>query len=178
MTQDLQLDIALEGMEDVIADVDEFPQSVGRELSVAMEKSLDLLKGQVKVRTPVNTGKLADAINHGITSQFPNLVGFVGAPPGVPYAIVIEKGRKPGTMPPVDAIALWAVRKLGLSPEEAESAAWGIAKNIQKRGFSPKFKVGPTGAKMFEKGLEASEPHINQLFNNAIARSVARFNQS
>ena len=170
MTQDLQLNVALEGMEDVITDVDEFPQMVGRELSVAMEASLQFLKGQVVVRTPTNTGVLAGAINHGITSQFPNLVGFVGAPPGVPYAIVIEKGRKPGTMPPVDAIALWAVRKLGLSPEEAKGAAFAIAKSIAKKGIK--------GRHMFKEGLEVSEPHIKQLFDSAIARSVARFNQS
>ena len=177
MTQDLTLDIELAGMEDVIADVDVFPQMVGRELTVAMEASLDFLKGQVKTRTPVNTDKLAGSINHGITSQFPNLVGFVGTP--VEYAPVMEYGRKPGTkdadgkydnFPKVDAIRLWVHQVLKLSGKEADSVAFLVARSIAKKGIK--------GRHMFKEGLEVSEPQINQLFNNAIARSVARFNQS
>ena len=169
MTQDLQLDIALEGMEDVIADVDEFPQSVGRELSVAMEASLQLLEGQVATRTPVNTGQLRSSITHQVTSPFPNLAGVVGSP--LPYAIVMEEGRKPGAkMPPVDAIKLWVVRKLGIPAQEADSVAFLVARSIAKKGTK--------GRHMFKEGLEVSEPHIKQLFDSAIARSVARFNQS
>ena len=177
MTQDLILDINLSGLQDVTDDIERFPQSVSRELTVAMEAALQLVEGQVKARTPVNTSKLADSINHQIVSPFPNLVGSVGTPQ--PYGIVIEKGRKPGARrPPVDAIRAWVVRKLGLAGEEADSAAEAIAWHIHHHGFSEKGDVGPRGARMFEEGLKASAPHINTLFESAIARSVQRFNQS
>ena len=180
MTQDLQLDIDLQGVEDVIGDVETFPQSVGHELNVAMEQSLGLLEKSVQARTPKNFGHLRNSIGHQILSPFPNMVGQVS--PALPYGIVIEKGRRPSsdpkTTPPVDAIQLWVTRKLGLSGKEARSAAFAIAKSIAKKGFSPRGKVGPTGARMFEKGMEAGEPNVRQLFDAAIARSVARFNQS
>jgi hypothetical protein len=164
-------------MEDVIADVETFPQSVSHELNLAMEKSLQLLRTQVEDRTPKNVGTLKGSINHQIISPFPNLVGSVGSA-GHPYVLAIEYGRKPRKFPPVDAIRLWVHQKLKLRGKEADSAAFLIARSIAKKGFSPKHAVGPTGARMFEKGLEVSEPHINQLFNSAIARSVQRFNQS
>ena len=165
----LSLDIDVSGLNDVVADVDAFPQDVGRELTIAMESSLQLLEGQVKTRTPVNVGKLRDSIGHSIISQFPNLIGQVGTP--LVYGIVMEEGRKPGArMPPVDAIKLWVVRKLGIPADEAEGVAWAVAKSIAKKGIE--------GKHMFKEGLEVSEPHINTLFDNAIARSVARFNAS
>ena len=177
MTQDLILDINVSGLQDVTDDIERFPQSVSRELTVAMEAALQLLEGQVKARTPVNTDKLAGSINHQIISPFPNLIGSVGAPG--PYALVIEKGRRPGARrPPVDAIRMWVVRKLGLAGDEADSAAEAIAWHIHHHGFSAKGDVGPRGARMFEEGLKTSEPHINTLFESAIARSVQRFNQS
>ena len=171
MTQDLQLGIDLQGMEDVIGDVETFPQSVGHELSLAMEQSLQLLEGQVADRTPVGvSGNLRSSISHQILTGFPNLTGAVFSP--LPYAIVMEEGRKPGAkMPPVAAIALWLYRKgIVTDRKEIRGAAWAVAKSIAKKGIE--------GKHMFKEGLEASEPHINQLFNSAIARSVARFNQS
>jgi hypothetical protein len=172
----LILDIDLSGIDETKANVEGYPADLQRELGIAMEQSLQLLETAVKERTPRNTGLLADNINHQIISPFPDLVGSVGSSPITPYAPVIEYGRKPGTMPPVDAIKLWVVRKLGISGKEADSAAWGIAKNIAKRGFSPSGDVGPTGAKMFREGLEVSTPHINILFDGAVARATARAN--
>jgi hypothetical protein len=177
MTDDLILDIDTTGLQDVLADVDAFPQDVARELTIAMESALQFVEKQVAARTPVNEGFLRGSINHLILSYFPDIIGEVTTP--MDYAIVIERGRKPGSrMPPIDAIQQWAVRKLGLSPDEAASAAWGIAKSIAKHGFSEKGEVGPRGKRMFEEGFEVSKPYVNTLFDNAIARSVARFNAS
>ena len=167
MTDGLILDIDLSGIDETTADMETFPIDLGRELTLAMNQSLDFVRGQVAVRTPVNVGTLRDSLNYQIISPFPNLVGAVGSPSV--YAPVMEFGRKPNSrMPPVDAIALWAVRKLGLSPEEAEGAAWAIAKSIAKKGIEGKY--------MFKEGFEVSTPHVNQLFDSAVARATARAN--
>lgn len=50
----------------------------------------------------------------------------------------IEKGRRPGTMPPLDAIEKWALRRLHLTPKEAKKAAYPIAKAIKARGLMPR----------------------------------------
>lgn len=55
-----------------------------------------------------------------------------------PYADVIEFGRVPGTMPPVDPIIGWVRRKLGVRSEaQARSIAFAIARAIKARGQDP-----------------------------------------
>jgi hypothetical protein len=167
MTEGLILDIDIEG--DAITDLMAYPQLVSHELTAAMNKALPALERQVKSRAPVNTGALRASINHQILSPFPNLVGSVGTP--VEYGIVMEEGRKPGSrMPPVDAIKLWVVRKLGIPPAEADSVAFVIARSIGRKGIK--------GREYFKESLEVSEPLINELFAAAIARSVQRYNES
>jgi hypothetical protein len=170
MTDGLVLDVSVSGLEETAASVDAYPQFVSQELNVAMEASLQFAEGQIAARTPVGvSGNLRKGLNHQILSPFPNLVGSVGSPQ--PYAPVMEEGRRPGAkMPPVDAIKIWVVRKLGVPPEEADGVAFVIARSIARKGIE--------GRHMFKEGLEVSEPHINRLFDEAIARSVARFNET
>lgn len=54
-----------------------------------------------------------------------------------PYSGIIEQGRAPGgKMPPIEPIARWAQRRLGLSRDKAQGVAFAIAKRIQKRGLA------------------------------------------
>lgn len=167
-TDDLILDIDLNGLEETIANVDGFPADLGRELTLAMNSSLQLLHGQVRDRAPVNVGTLAGSINHQIRSPFPNLVGAVGSP--LIYAPVMEYGREPGgKMPPIEPIKLWVIRKLAVPIEEAEGVAWAIAKSIEKKGIE--------GRHYFQEGLKASEPHIKTLFAGAVGRATEKANE-
>ena len=169
MTDGLVLDVQLSGLEETAASVGAYPQFVSQELTLAMDKALGLLEGAVSARTPVNFGHLKASIQGHILTPFPNLSGVVTTPKE--YGIVMEEGRRAGAkMPPVNAIKLWVVRKLGIPPEEADGVAFVIARSIAKKGIE--------GRHMFKEGLEVSEPHINQLFNEAITRSVQRFNEA
>lgn len=62
----------------------------------------------------------------------------------VPYADVMEFGRLPGSMPPVDPIKDW-VRRKGLATEEKDvnRIAWAVAKDIEKNGMEPRPYLGP-----------------------------------
>ena len=51
-----------------------------------------------------------------------------------PYAKVVEYGREPGHMPPVEPIKDWSKKKFGLSEKEATSRGWAIATKIKKEG--------------------------------------------
>ena len=51
-----------------------------------------------------------------------------------PYAVTVEFGREPGSMPPVQRIKKWLMRKFHLKEKEAENRAWAIAKKIEKSG--------------------------------------------
>lgn len=52
------------------------------------------------------------------------------------YAGVIELGRRAGRkLPPLEQVARWAQRKMGLSEKDARAAAFPIARAIAKRGL-------------------------------------------
>jgi hypothetical protein len=53
-----------------------------------------------------------------------------------PHAGIVELGARPHPVSKEgrEAIKRWAMTKLGLSAEDAESAAWGIANKIRKEG--------------------------------------------
>jgi len=54
----------------------------------------------------------------------------------VPWAVSIEYGRTPGSMPPVASIEGWVKRKL--SVKDPKSVAWAIAKKIKEEGTQAK----------------------------------------
>lgn len=82
----------------------------------------------------VDTGFFKRAWKAGETRDGAELVN------DAPYAGIIEFGRAPGASPPpVAPIARWAIRKLGVEPEEAEDIAQAIAFNIARNGIPPKF---------------------------------------
>ena len=69
-----------------------------------------------------------------------------------PYADLIEYGRNPGTMPPVNLIQNW-VRRKGIEKDEKKSLsiAWAISKDIQKKGISPRPFLQPAVNEILNK---------------------------
>ncbi|WP_448607588.1 hypothetical protein [Paenimyroides ceti] len=53
---------------------------------------------------------------------------------GMDYTYYLAKGRKPGKRPPIQPLIQWAGLKLGLSGQQAVSAAFAIANKIAKDG--------------------------------------------
>ncbi|HEX7090639.1 MAG TPA: HK97 gp10 family phage protein [Longimicrobiales bacterium] len=84
-----------------------------------------------------DTGRLANSI--AIETHDGGLEARIGT--NLVYARAIEFGLPPGylrRMPPVDAIAGWVRRKLGVRDrEEARSIAFAIARKIQRSGTEP-----------------------------------------
>lgn len=77
--------------------------------------------------------------------------------PRAEYAIVLEKGRKPGKGIPIEPLTLWVKRKIGVSDERAaRSMAFAISRKAKRRGIAPKPFVEP----MFTAAL----PAINSAF--------------
>ncbi len=77
----------------------------------------------------------------------------------LPYAIVMDQGRRPGapiSREGIDAIGLWAQRKLGLSAEQAKHAKFAIAANLVAQGFP--------GHGYFEDGVNKARPRIEAMF--------------
>lgn len=126
---------------------------VRQEFSRTMTKSLNILEDAIVQRTPVNQGILRAGTATEQRSMGRKLRGLVVNP--VSYAWPVEAGRRPGKMPPVDAIKLWVIRKGIARGKEADSAAFLIARAIGRRGTQ--------GSQMFEEGFDASLPTIIRL---------------
>lgn len=58
------------------------------------------------------------------------------------YARIMDEGRLPGKMPPVDALFPWVSDKIGAtSSKEARSIAWAVAKKIEREGIEPRHYI-------------------------------------
>jgi hypothetical protein len=75
------------------------------------------------------------------------------------YLEFIDKGRKPGKMPPVQAIANWAQVK-GINPKWA----WPISVNIMKFGIKP--------TNVIQKTVNRIETELTQEIETSIATYV------
>lgn len=77
----------------------------------------------------------------------------------LPYAVVMNDGRRAGapiSRVGIDAIGLWAQRKLGLTTDQAASAKWAIATAIMRRGIPAKH--------YFDLGVQRAAPRVEQMF--------------
>ena len=130
--------------------------------------ALQEVAGQVSDEAPVDTGHLAQSFGADPANQYGGIELLNQTPQEVtghvfstlPYAIVMDQGRganKPISRVGIDAIGLWAQRKLGLSADQAERAKWAIAAHIIARGIA--------GTDFVDKGWMSAQPRIQQLFD-------------
>lgn len=104
----------------------------------------------------VASGALLKALGYEVeqNSASQTVLSITIDTPANEYAYYVDKGRKPGKMPPVDNIKKWC--KLKGIPE---GAAWAIAKNIGKFGIPPTnfYTISVTRrAKQLDKLLEVA----------------------
>lgn len=152
----------LSEIEGFLKDLSAIPAVIERENEVAMTKSLAVAHGEIAGLTPVNIGNLRGSLTQDIRGEPVNLTGNVFT--DVIYGWPTEEGRKPGKMPPVDAIEYWVRRKLGVTSGESRQVAFMIARAIGRRGTK--------GVKMFERGLEKATPAIIQIYSSMVDRIV------
>lgn len=85
------------------------------------------------------------------------------------YHDIREDGRRPGRMPPVDALIPWVGTVLGVPIEDRRSVAYVVARAIGRRGY--------TGAHMIERGWAVTRRRIRPDLRKAglaIAREITR----
>ena len=171
---DISLDIRefLEFITNVNARADPIIRQEGEKWLIT---SSQLVEGQVASRTPVNLGHLQDSFTHEITKLRNKMTAEVFSP--LHYGLPVEKGRKAGRWPPQDAIRAWVIQKGIAAPgKDADAAAFLIARAIGKGTTEGIMKKGE-GAKMMEKGFEASEPSMKRSYEDAVQRIVIRLSK-
>lgn len=110
------------------------------------------LAGRISEHAPVGiSGHLGQSFTANPATSIGGVEVVGGATPEIdiqgrvfsalPYAIVIDQGRRPGSpisREGIDAIGLWAQRKLGMTEGQAKVAKWAIATKIIQRGITPR----------------------------------------
>jgi hypothetical protein len=145
-----------------------------------LELALLAVAGHVSERAPRNFGNLAQSFMAHPAGETGG-IEILGLEPttgltgrvfsSLPYAIVMEEGRRPGK--PISragqaAIMLWVRRKLGLSGKDARSAGYAIIYSIQKKGIE--------GRHYARAGFAAAKPELETIFNQlnaAIAEGLS-----
>ncbi len=152
------------GIDEIITMFERGGEVVEQEVAKTMRISLDTFKQAVQLEWPVNFGTGRASTTTEIEGTSVDLTGFVLTP--LIYGRPVEDGRTAGTMPPVEAIEIWVIRKLGISPPESHGVAFMIARSIGRKGTK--------GAKMFQKGFDNALPLVeaqwDQLLDNIFTR--------
>jgi hypothetical protein len=134
-----------------------------------MHLALVDLSGYVSEAAPVNNGTLAQSfgadpatdtggisVTGGAASEL--VMGRIFS--SLPYAVVMDEGREKGhpvSKEGIEAIGLWAQRKLGLSATDAKRVKYAIANTITKRGIK--------GTHFFDTAVDRWRPRGDEMFN-------------
>lgn len=107
----------------------------------------------------VASGSLINSINYRLqdTAQGINVVLLAND-----YLQYVDRGRKPGTYPPIQAIQRWVTIK-GIPKE----AAWAIRKNIYKFGIKPTNVIRKT-KNIIETSRNANRKYEERMVDNIV----------
>ena len=158
----------LSEVEDLARAFDELPKKLARGINRAMHKAVTVVQGRVVVHTPVFLGNLRGSIFTQVKGTPINVIGTVAT--NLVYGAPVEFGRRPGRMPPVDALEMWVRRQLGVSGDEARSVAFVVARAIGRRGTKAR--------KMFDKGSRESVQPVLKIFTNMVNEVIVEFDRS
>ncbi len=150
--------IELRGARRLIEKVND-PRLIAEPVRTFFHQASVAVAGEVRERTPVNTGRLRNSITNEVDRRRVPLFAKVGT--NVSYARFVEEGSRPH-WPPLSALQPWA-RRHGFPAGRA--GAFLVARAISRRGTKPH--------KMFEKGLANSLGRVRKLLNN-MGRDIAR----
>ena len=161
----IDVQIEVHGAKETSAWVDSLGRKLDRNMKVAMQESMGILKTNIIPFTPVgypgSPNKLVESYASRIEGGGDELTGtfFSNAPEA--KVASIELGRSPGSaMPPISAILPWVVWKFGGTMHDAVM----VAQSIAHRGIKGRY--------MFEKTAIQSRPAIEGAFEKAVERSL------
>jgi hypothetical protein len=96
---------------------------------------------------------------------------------GLLRTIILDTGRKPGTMPPIEPIEKWVISKLGVEEDKAKGVAFAIAKKIKAKGtrilrdktkgLQIQLLIEEINNDLFEKIANGSALTISNMVNDA-----------
>lgn len=133
-----------------------FNEDMLREIRMVMDRAATEGAKIAKRLAPVDTGYLINNIH--IFRDYSPPSFEAGLVINLPYAVVMEQGRRPGKFPPRLPIERWVIRhrdSFGLTStgekfmQEVRRVAWLVSRKIARRGISGRF--------FFDKAADAIE---------------------
>ena len=149
------VNIELQGFPEFGRRLSQYDQRQRQDILQTMSAGLSLLEADQRRNVAQDTRRLMGSITHQIDSRnLPFISGRVG--PTVRYGLWVERGRRPGKAPPIEAIAGWA-RRHGVNP-------FVVARAIARRGTRPQPFVEPS--------LQRNLPALRRMFGRIGFRLV------
>ena len=157
------VDIKVEGLEELQAAFARSPQVAEKHTKTAMRHSVNLIEAGWKPNIPRGaTGGYKSSIYTKIEGSGPNITGRVGSNIKSPFAypLVVEHGRKAGKMPPPSALERWVHLVLKVPVDQAKGVAFVVARAIGKKSIKGKF--------LLTNAYKKSEPKVIGFFGKAL----------
>lgn len=151
------LSVTLQGADRLQAGLARAQRDLPRELREAMGDALSLVEQDAGRRLAgYGLRRVAGSLHQQVAGSGATVTGTLEA--RRPSAFWIERGRRPGKQPPIQAVRAWA--------QERGIPAFLVARAIGRRGIPPR--------PFLEPALEANRGRVAALFGKLGARVVAR----
>lgn len=167
-------EVGVEGLDKLYASIDTCIDEVGREARQGLKKAgmQIVADAQRNLRTAGynggtvnNTGRLSQSGKTQETKDGAIDAGFFSGDGERGYAAVVEYGSKKHWFPPVDALRAWVYKKLRVTTEEVDSAAYLVGRAIKRRGLSPHPFFAPAVNKNKRAVSKAITDAVNKVTN-------------
>ncbi len=149
--------VTVKGSDEILKIMELMPNRLKLALLKGMRDTAVIVQSLAKKNAPVWRGLLRASIVQSVAVEGDRIVGTVGS--ALPYAKVMEFGREQGWRPNIDALKLWARRRL-----KDEHAGYGVAEAIRKRGFRAQPYLRPA--------LEEVGPRSQLIFTGRILEAL------
>lgn len=144
---------------DLPKDLKEYPERIHKELPGFLSNWLDSLEEAIVDVAPVGVSAEYKRSIENTRAKWRGKVLEGSVFSSVPYAQVIELGRRAGRIPPVAPLRLWAKRILG-----NEKAGFPVARAIGRRGLPARGIF----AGVFRKSMPRFESALESFFDRVM----------
>lgn len=150
--------VTVKGSEEILKIMELMPNRMKLALLKGMRDTAIAIQSVAKRNAPVWRGLLRASIVQNVAVEGDRIVGTVGS--ALPYAKVLEFGRTQGWRPNLDALKVWARRRL-----KSEHEGYGVAEGIRKRGFKAQPYLTPA--------LDEVGPRSQLIFTGRVLEALA-----
>jgi len=147
-----------------------FGPAILRGLTGAAVRSVATLATESNRKRVRDTGRYLNGWTHSPAMSLGAVSAVVRVYNDAPYSGVIELGRRAGRKMPwlrtvplqSQPIYMWCIRQLGMTADEAEKAAWGIAASIKRKGIKGKHVLSDVADNLANDGAKEVAKALRQ----------------